>query len=523
MSLTSSLNIARQALSVNQAAITVVSNNIANVNTDGYTKQRVNLAEVVNYTPTYGDSIMEANNCSGVRISSILSAQTNTNNYLDGYYRQENSDFNYLDQYSSIASGLEDLTNTMNNQGLSQAFNSFYEAANSLGNSPADATARESYIQSAKNVVMQFNSVSESLSSMKESLVGDPTDVNSLESSQIFNSVEEVNNIIDQVAKINNDIITTNASGNSSSALIDQRNILLKNLSTLTNVEIRSESNKTVTLSIGGKTLVEGKDVTGHLKVSSGDSTTPAIISIVTTDKPPLTKAANINNNITAGSMAALLDICGTGVENLTISAIESNLNTMASGFAKIMNDIQNGTPAGQAGTFAMCLDSNGKLTDSTENLFVTSDASATITAANISVNINLMNNTNLIAAARLDATEHAKGQAVYGQQIGNNSNAELLVNSRTKKYSETGNKSVEQYLANFVGNVGSQVENVNTNLDNQSKVLASVKNSLNTETGVSLDEELTDLIKYQQAYQASSRIFNVCNELLQGLMHLGE
>lgn len=528
MSLVSSMNIAQQALAVNQAALSVVSNNIANVDTPGYSRLRADLASVVNYTPTYGSTVTEANLLSGVQIANI---KRYSNSFLQSYSRQTNSSYEYLNQYSTISTQLEDLTNSLNNTGLSQAFTDFYAAADALGNAPADGTARVSYIQAAKNVVIQFNTIANSLSSMKESLVGDPTSGNasSLQSSQIYNSAQETNNLLDQIASVNSDIVKTNAANGSSAPLLDKRDALLKSLSSLMPANVQEESNGTVTVSIGNHDLVSGIDAVAHLKVDVGDTTTPAIISLESTDTPPVPIVNNINSQINSGSMGAILDLCGPSTGNLTIAEISQNLDTMASGFAGIMNDIQNGTPAGQAGTHAMCLDSNGLLTDSTATnfLFVNSDSalpSATgITAANLSVNSALIGNTNLIAASRLSAAEYAKGAAVYGKETGNNANMTLVVQSRSTSYSTTGNTTVEKFLANFVGDVGAQAENINTQLTNQTLVNSQVQTNLSSETGVNLDDELTDLIKYQRAYQAASRVFSVCSSLMEELINLGK
>lgn len=522
MSLVSSMNIAQQALAVNQAALSTVSNNIANQNTPGYSRLRVDLASVVNYTPTYGSTIDEANTLAGVQVADI---QRFSNSFLQSYSRQTNSSYEYLNQYSTIATQLEDLTNTMNDTGLSAAFTSFYEAANSLNDAPADATARQSYMQAAKNVVTQFNTMASSLSDMKEALVGDPTsgNVSSLQSSQIYNSVQDVNNLLDQIAATNSDIVKTNAAKGSSASLLDKRDQLLTSLSSLIPINVKEETNGTVTLSLESHELVSGTEALAHFKVQSKDVTTPAVISLETTDAVPVPIANNVNAEINSGSIGAILTLCGTSPGNLTIGSVSTNLDTMASGFAKIMNDIQNGTPTGQAGTHAMCLNASGQLTDSTQNLFVTSDATATITAANMAVNPSILGDTNLIAASRLSAAEYAKGAAVYGKETGNNDNMKLVAQSRSTSYPETGNTTIEKYLANFVGDVGTQVENISAQFDNQTLVNQQVKTNLAAETGVNLDEELTDLIKYQRAYQAASRVFSVCSSLMEELINLGK
>lgn len=522
MTLLSSINIAKQSLSVNQAAITTVSNNITNMDTDGYSKVKVNLASVVNYTPSAGNTMAQANSLSGVEIANV---QRYSDSYMQSYYRQENSQFNYLSQYSSIAGTLEGITNELNGTGLASTLSAFYTAAGTLANSPNDATARQSYMQQAQNVSIQFNQTSNNLANIKESLVGDPnaTSSASLESSQIYSAVQDVNNLLDQIAKVNFDIIKTNNGSTSSTSLLDQRDALVNKLSSLIPITATEQPNGTVAVSLGNNVLVNSPTVTGHLKVSSGDDTTPAIISIVDPNDTSTSIVGNVNSDITSGSIGAVLDLCGSNSGKLTISGIMKNLDILASGFAGVMNAIQNGDPNSDQ-SVAMALDANGKLTRSTQNLFVSSDATdPVISASNISVNPLIVANTNYIAAARISKADYDAGATTYQQQVGNNTNMTMVSASRSTTYGSLGNTSVEKYLANTVGNVGTQVENLNTNLENQTLVLGEVTTTLQSKIGVNLDEELTDLIKYQRAYQASARIFSVCSDLLGELVNLGK
>ena len=111
MSLVTSMNIAQQALLVNQAALNVVSNNIANLDTAGYSRERVELAPGVNYTPLGGSVMAQVYSGSGVQIDSV---QRYTDMYLQSYYRQQNSDNNYLTQYSQVATSIQSMTKIRN-------------------------------------------------------------------------------------------------------------------------------------------------------------------------------------------------------------------------------------------------------------------------------------------------------------------------------------------------------------------------------------------------------------------------
>lgn len=522
MSLVSSMNAAQQALSVNQAAITVVSNNISNIDTPGYSKMRVNMASVANYTPSQGNPISLAESCSGVQIASITRY---SDTYLQNYYWQETSASSYLTKYASLGSNVEDLVNELNDTGISQALTNFYSAANALSSDPSDITARENFVTQAQNVCNVFNTASKNLNTIRTGLVGDPAQPGTLDSSEVSSEVTSVNSLLDQIASINQDIIKTNSGTDYSSTLLDKRDSLVTQLKSLVSCDVTQNNNNTVNVSIGGFKVVESTDLNGHLKANVGDTVTPAIISVV--DKTGATTlASNINSSITGGSMAAVLDMGGSDPTKLNVTGVIANLDTMASTFAAELNKVQTTVIGGQN---PMCMNGTTKqlqLSGTTNFLFVNGDTTTTatttatsadnITAANIKVNLALQNDPYLVAAARVTPPATVT-------EIGNNSNMALFMNTRTVSYSGTNNATFEKYLANMVGNVGTKVENLKDNSDNEQAVLQKVENNLQSAVGVNLDEELVDLMKYQRAYQAASRVFDVCNQLMEELVNIGK
>ncbi len=514
MTLVSSINIAHQALLVNQAAITAVSNNISNVDTEGYSKLDVNLASVINYSSSAGKAIGRANALSGVELVNIERA---SNAYLQNYYWQENSNYSYLDKYTNVASNVENLMNELKNDGLSSAMTSFYKAADDLNSDPSDITARQSYLSAADNVCSVFNNIATDLTNLSQSLAGDPNNVNSLSSSEISSNVDNVNNLLDQIAKVNYNIIKTNSSGNTSSALLDQRDTLISSLSLLMPLTVTANSSGTVNISLGERALLKGSIVSNYLEVKTGDAITPAIINIV--GKAGNLVASNVNSEITAGKIGAILDVCGSDVTKFTISGVLDSLNTLASEFAGVLNNIQTGDPAGD-GTTGMCIDGASKtLIAATENIFVPNDGSGVITALNIGVNSVISNDPYLVAAARVDLTTGVD----YSHAIGNNSNMTLVLDSRTTDYAALNNTTMGDYLSNTVSKVGTDVKNLNNNFTSQDAVLKEIKAQLSSATGVNLDEELVNLIKYQRAYQAAARVFSVCGDLMAELINLGK
>lgn len=529
MSLISSFNIARAGLTASQAALTVVSNNIANVDNADYSKLTVNLSDVITNASS-SNVIQQANALSGVQVAKITRS---TDNYLASYYREQNTTYSYLNKYDSVASNVETIMNELKDTGLTSALTAFNTAVTALNNDPSSSSARENFISTAQNLCSVFNNTYSSLTSIQQSLVGDYTQVGSIDSSEIASSVNDVNSLLDQISEVNENIIQTSSANITSSALLDQRDSLLEKLSAIIPATIEENKNGTVKISLANRELVGGSTVSGYLQAVSGTppTTDEAVINVVGSDKTTLV-ASNINSSINSGSMGAILTIAGSDPSKFTINGVIDDLNTLASGFADIMNEIQCGDPNGD-GSQAMRLTTNvatgvKTLVDSgpTNYLFVTNDPSAAtpitgITAGNISVSSALIANKDLVAAGRLTAAQHTAGG--YANDIGNNSNSTLMVNSATQTYAVLGNQTITGYLSTTVSDIGTKVSNLDASLKTQKAIVGEVKSRLTSVKSVDIEEELTDMIKFQKAYQASARVFSTCNELMDTLLNLGK
>src|SRR5574344_1698995 len=257
MSILSTMGIARESLSVSEAAIHVVSNNISNMNTDGYAREKVVLSPEVNYTP------LSSSNASGQAYSgigvTIEAVKRSTDSYLLAYYRQQNSQNSYYSEYKTVATSVEDMTNELtDSSGLSTAFTNFYSAANTLNSNPTSESARSAFIQSASNVASQFNQIYGNIDDLKTSLVGKVTEDSSgtitskegLSTSKLSDSLTQVNSLLEQISSINKDIVKTSSDGNPPNTLLDKIDAIITELSTYMPVTVTENSNGTDNISL---------------------------------------------------------------------------------------------------------------------------------------------------------------------------------------------------------------------------------------------------------------------------------
>ena len=172
VSLFNALNISSNALTVNESAISVVSHNVANMNTEGYSKQKVHLA-TRNIAGAIGDSTeaqVRANG--GVMIANVMRYN---DSYLNNYYRDQLSILKGYEAQLGNLGDLEDVFNDLEGEGISGALASFYEAVNNLQEYPASSTARVNFIEAAKTLTSTLNAKSAQLSEMTGKALGDGT------------------------------------------------------------------------------------------------------------------------------------------------------------------------------------------------------------------------------------------------------------------------------------------------------------------------------------------------------------
>ncbi len=553
MSINTALSIAINALQVNQLSISVVENNIANMNTEGYCKQRVDLGtrHIDGAKATDPHSLVAQN--AGVQVKAITRY---SDEFLTEYYRKETSELSFLSTESEIANHVVTLLDEMSSGGqssLSTALDEFYSAAANLQQSPADITARTDYIEKANKFTIILNSKYKDLTSYRTNLVGDGTE-SSMEASKIADNVNKANSLLEDIADLNKRIISSGTVGSAANNLYDQRDAMLTELSTYLDIKTSISENGVASVELNGLDLVKHTTVTGKLTMKANYQTADDVrVTIGLVNENGEVVNSNINDRIKGGNIGAILQMGGPSSPQLTVQNAIDMLDNLAIGIAEVMNEIQtrgwieqaDGTyaPDPNATSFAMSLgkDENGNviLASPTEKIFVSRDGATFINAGNISVNNNLRNNLYGISAAMVSADESDFTNTVIidgevGKRytfvdeasrtlVGNGKAMGEVLNTRIATTNQHLNGlSPENYLMSGISKIGVQAESILNQQSSQEAKCEAIKSQLLNETGVDLNEELMDLVRYQQAYQASARVFNTCTDLLNIILNLG-
>ncbi|MBR1775855.1 flagellar hook-associated protein FlgK [bacterium] len=546
MNLLSSLNISQGALSVNEKAISVVSHNVANMNTEGYHKQRVNLA-ARNIAGQIGDNpLNQVRANGGVMIANVMRYN---DDYLNNYYRQQLAQRNMYEQQLGNLDDLANIFNDLDGTGIDSALSDFYDALNNLNQYPASSTARANFIERAKSLASIMNSKSVELSKLTGQALGTGDSAEALANSRIYAQYRDLNNSLEELAAVNKALQTTQTGTLTANNLLDKRDLILHDISQYLDITVDEKQNGTVNVYVGDVPLVKGSTVTGSLEVQTAKDYcanheppigTPddwsdiwynqmhgeaAVISIV--DKSGDSYSViydNANGIIQGGALGGLIHSATDYDDGVTnAGTVQAALDTLASTIADVFNTLNT-----REGAYCINPNDTNLLTETNANntIFQSSDGGP-ITAANITISDNLRSNDGIwnIACAYFEneADRPSATNPDAYNAVGNAFNVvDMMATRNAKQGGEMKGMSFEDFYSNILGKVASAGDTAKSLYETQCDVVDSLENQLDSAYGVDLNEELVDLVKYQTAYAAAAQVFNTVNACLDTLMTLG-
>jgi flagellar hook-associated protein 1 FlgK len=356
-SLNASLAIALSGLSAEQGALQATTNNVANVNTPGYSRQ---VPILVSSDPVVVDPLTLG---TGVTLQSIESIR---DPILESSIQQETQSQGQLNaQVAALQQTQVNFTTSTNDIGTE--ITNFFNSINQLSVSPSDLTVRQGVLTAAGNLASSFNSTANNLTQQQASL-----------DQNVVQTVGQINQLSEQVAQLNGKISQLESSGGSAGSFVDQRQQAIDQLSSLVNVSVIPSNNSLTLTTANGTPLVLGTQ-------SFQLQTQPNAAGL----HEVYAQGANITSQITSGQLGGTLQ-----VRDQQIPGLQSQLDTLAAGLANSVNGVQ-----------TTGYDLNGNLGT---NLFNPPPAGGTGAAASLSVAIT---NPALIAASS-DGTSGSNGNA---------------------------------------------------------------------------------------------------------------
>ena len=463
LGLFNTLNLGARAMTAQQVGVEVTGQNLANANNPAYARQTVQLQTS---TPTPTSIGMEGTGVEAVSIQQVrdqlLDSQIRSEASVGGYWNSQQSALQnaqtQLNEFLNLSSTDGTSGSTTDTQGLSSQMNNLFNAFQSVATSPTDPSARLGLVNAAQSLASGFNQASQNLSTL-----------NGLLNTSVTSDVSSANQLLSDIANLNSEIAKATATGGTANDLTDSREQDLENLAKLVNIQTASNSDGTVSVSIGGQELVTGNKLTdtlatydagnGQLHVQTASSATPLTLS--------------------GGSIQGTID-----ARDGALATLRNGLDTMASSLITQVNGIyQNGYD----------LDGN-----TGASFFTGSDAS------DIAVNSALVNDPSQVQAAGV------------ANATGDNSIALQLAQLGQQTIAMLNNQTFSGAYALDVANFGNALSNANDQVTNYNSVNTMLLNQRDSVSGVSQEEEATNLITYQKAYEASAKIISTVDEMLQ-------
>jgi flagellar hook-associated protein 1 FlgK len=452
--------IGTSALATFQRALAVTGQNISNVNTPGYSRQQAILTET---DPQNGQPGQIG---TGVQASEI---QRTVDTFLE---RQILTSHERQGQFQASRDALQrvqPLFGDSNDQGLGAGLNEFFNAWQDVATNPADQTARTVLLSKATVLANQFNQNAADLSAQRQALDG-----------QIGQTVTDINQLASQIAGLNKSISQAEFSGQQANDLRDQRGVLLNQLGELADVSTVDDGTGQLTVFVGRGQVLIDKDRAYQLSGVANAANSGLLDIQYDGGGGPVT----LNSAITSGRLKGLLD-----VRDQTLPSIQASFDQLASSVVTQVNS------AHQAGY---------GLDGSTGQAFF---AAAGTTAATIRV--------SLTDIQKIAASSTAAGVP------GNNVNALAIGNLQTTRIAALGNATLQEYYSAAAGNFGSTMQGAERDVSAQEIIQEQLEAHRAEISGVSLDEELVNLLKYQRSFQAASRLIVTADEMFQTILTL--
>ncbi|MDY0299992.1 MAG: flagellar hook-associated protein FlgK [Trichlorobacter sp.] len=464
MGLSAAFEIGSAGLRIHQVAMEVMSENIANVNTPGYSRQRVILETA---PPTVHNGFPLG---SGVKISTV-------ERYYDALIQKQlvnaETTSGYNQSKLQVLQQVEPAFNELAQDGLGATIVDFFNSWHDLTLNPTGIAERQNVIAKAQMMTDQFHYASQTI-----------TDAMVAQNDSLVSLTDEINGKLKDIAYLNGQIKMTELVYGNANEMRDQRDQLIRDLSTnfaVTFVE-NTDGTTDVKYNEGGTThnLVTGSTIDNNFTLVDGTALPdPSSTPRKNVQLTPSGGGAAVGITPTTGKLGAALELRDT-----TLQGYLDDLDDLAENIVTDVNSLHKSDP-GVRDTYDLNGAAGGSFFDG-----------ADLTSATIKIDSNILNSPDKIAAA----LTNSKGDSSNALEI-----AQL-------------NATVYSYSASYktlVAQIGLDVQAANTVTKQDAAFMKQLQTLRDSHSGVSLDEELAALIKYQRSYQASARLITTATEMM--------
>ncbi len=458
MAISALLNTAKDALLSHQMAIDVTGSNIANVNTPGYARQRAVFRSIG--AVDVQSYVFQM----GVDVTGV---ERIYDNYLESQIIQQNQLVGYSETKAGFLSNIETIFDESKGGGFADLLDRFWGDWQELSANPDGQVQRAALLSTSQSLAAMFRDMSSGLKTLAGNAEQD-----------ISSTVTKINSIVSAIGDLNKRIVESGSAQGDANVMLDNRTELLKSLSNLVDINIVEANDGSVKVFLANGSLLVDGTMTKSLALapSAKDPTISDIVFSDATGDP-------ITESITKGKLGALINI-----RDIIIPGYLTELDNLAAGIVNEVNTIH------RSGF------------DRYQNTGI--DFFEPVTkAAYMQVNTVIAGDVNRIAAS--------------STVMGDGKNALRLAELGEKGVLNGGLSTFSEYYTSIVGQVGQEVSDTNWSVTHQNNVMERLTNMRESVSGVSIDEEMVKLIKYQMGYNAAGKLVSIVEEMLDTLMSI--
>ncbi len=453
------MNIGQSALLTQQKAIDITSNNIANVNTPGYSRQRLVIQQG---SPIRVDSLTMSTG-----VTADPGIQRFYDQFLTSQLENENETLGRWEAQKEALEKAELMFDEAGGSGLSNAMSEYWNAWQDLSNNPSGVAERTTIVSAAQYLSSVFNQTYNNISKLQQDI-----------DTHVQGVVDDINGIAQQVAALNQKVVQVETDGHNANDFRDERDQLVFELSKLININTYEDGDGYLSIDIeNGKPLVQGTSTWDLLAADNG-----GVQDVYWKSSDGTT--VDITANITGGELKGWISSRDDHLDDYL-----TQLDTLANTLRTSVNGAHNA---------GFDLNGNNGL-----DFFTGSGA------ADLAVNAAIVADTDLIAAA--GAGEGLPGGNGAAMTIANLQNSAVM----------PGSSTFDDYYNALVGQVGADVQAANFNSSHQQSMVQGLENYRQEVSGVSLDEEMVNLVKFQHAYNAAAKLITTADEMMDTIMGL--
>ncbi len=452
--LNSIMDTSLSAMFAAQAGLATTSNNIANANTPGYSRQTVMVAARRPEIMPYG-SIGR-----GVEIQGIRRMQ---DQFLLHNLRAQNARLSSYTATDSTLFEIENILGSVDNDHLGDSLTNFFNSWAALAQPPIDTSLKQDVITSGISLVNDFHAIDQSLNDLDASIEKD-----------IENEITNLNSLLDQVADMNKQIMASETNGQPANDLRDQRDYIITEISKIAEVSVIERDDGSKDIVLAGRTMV-ARDSVSHFQSTYTATDSGYELTIVTNGRRQQVA-------LSTGKLQGLLES-----RDIQVNDVRERLDAVAKQLIDEVNELH----------------SQGRTPISSGQTFFTGDG-----MGNIDINPALVANPDMVAMGR----SGADGDAELAQAIADLASAGLA---------GPGSRSITDNYRSLLTDIASKRAGFEMMVSNQQNVVASLESRMASVTGVSLDEEGANMVRYQNSYNAAAKVISTVQEMLDTLMNM--